>query len=112
VHLDVAPLLEALSIEAGGMDTDPEDWADPQTIAVVERYLASLEPDVRRVHDALYVQGLSQRDTAEALGLGRQAVRGIESRLRADLRRELRRSGQLPNESLADLATQRRVSAE
>jgi RNA polymerase sigma factor (sigma-70 family) len=110
VALDVAPLLEALSVESAALENAAERWADQETIAVVERYLASLEPDVRRVHEALYVQGLSQRDAAAALGLGRQAVRGIEARLRDGLRRELKRAGQLP---FADIsATQRRASAE
>jgi RNA polymerase sigma-70 factor (ECF subfamily) len=95
VAVDVAPLLDALSLEADAIEKVPEDWADEGTIAVVERYLASLEPDVRRVHQALYVQGLSQRDAAAALGVGRQAIRGIEARLRAGLRRELRRAGRL-----------------
>jgi RNA polymerase sigma factor (sigma-70 family) len=99
VALDVAPLLDALSLEADALERTPERWADRETIAVVETYLASLEPDVRRVHEALYVRGLSQRDAAAALGLGRQAIRGIEARLRAGLRRELERSGQLPDDS-------------
>jgi RNA polymerase sigma-70 factor (ECF subfamily) len=101
VPLDVTPLLDDLSMAAATDATQSADdsWADPETIAVVERYLASLEPDVRRVHEALYVRGLSQRDAAVALGLGRQAVRGIESRLRAGLRRELERMGQLPDQN-------------
>jgi RNA polymerase sigma factor (sigma-70 family) len=98
VVLDVTPLLDALSVETEAMGRAPQHWADQETIAVVERYLASLEPDVRRVHEALYVQGLSQREAAAALGLGRQAVRGIEARLRAGLRRELERTGQVPDE--------------
>jgi len=97
VALDVAPLLETLSVESDAIESAPERWADEESIAVVERYLASLAPDVRRVHEALYVQGLSQRDAAAALGLGRQAVRGIEARLRAGLRSELKRAGQLPD---------------
>jgi RNA polymerase sigma-70 factor (ECF subfamily) len=98
VAIDIAPLLEALSLETNVTGNAPERWADPQTIAVVERYLAALEPDVRRVHEALYVQGLSQREAAAALGLGRQAVRGIEARLREGLRGELKRTGELPDE--------------
>jgi RNA polymerase sigma-70 factor (ECF subfamily) len=98
VPLDVAPLLDALSLEADDTQGAAACWADPATIVVVERYLASLESDVRRVHEALYVQGLSQRDAAAALGLGRQAVRGIEARLRAGLRLELERTGQLPDQ--------------
>ena len=98
VPLDVAPLLDALSLETDDTQSTAAGWADPATIIVVERYLASLEPDVRRVHEVLYVQGLSQRDAAAALGLGRQAVRGIEARLRAGLRRELERTGRLPDQ--------------
>jgi RNA polymerase sigma factor (sigma-70 family) len=98
VVLDVAPLLDALSVESDAIGRAPERWADQETIAVVERYLASLEPDILRVHEALYVQGLSQRDAAAALGLGRQAVRGIEARLRAGLRRELERTGQVADQ--------------
>jgi RNA polymerase sigma factor (sigma-70 family) len=99
VSLDVAPLLDALSLDTEAIGDADERWADQETIAVVERYLASLEPEVRRVHEVLYIQGLSQRDAAAALGLGRQAVRGIEIRLRAGLRRELRRAGRLPDEN-------------
>jgi len=100
VALDVVPLLDAISLESDEIERTPERWADRETIAVVERYLASLEPDIRRVHEALYVQGLSQRDAAAALGIGRQAVRGIEARLRAGLRRELERTGQLPDDKV------------
>ncbi len=97
VVVDVAPLLDALSLE---IDLRiPESWADQETIAVVEHYLTSLEPDVRRVHEVLYVKGLSQRQAAEALGLGRQAVRGIDTKLRTGLRQELRRCGHLPEEN-------------
>lgn len=99
VPLDVAPLLEALSLETDAIENEPDRWADQETMAVVERYLTSLEPDLRRVHEALYVEGLSQREAAAALGLGRQAIRGIESRLRVGLRRELKRAGRLPDEN-------------
>jgi RNA polymerase sigma factor (sigma-70 family) len=100
VALDVASLLDAISLERDNTEQTLERWADQETIAIVERYVASLEPDVRRVHEALYVQGLSQRDAAAALGLGRQAVRGIEARLQAGLRRELKRTGQLPHDNV------------
>src|SRR5262249_5285782 len=74
VPLDLNPLLEQLSLEADSQRRDAEGWADQRTVTAVERYLASLDPDLRRVHDALYVRGLSQREAAAALGLGRQAV--------------------------------------
>jgi RNA polymerase sigma-70 factor (ECF subfamily) len=99
VPLDVTPLLDALSMATDATQSAADSWADPETIAVVERYLASLAPDVRRIHEALYVRGLSQRDAAAALGLGRQAVRGLEARLRVGLRRELERTGQLPDQN-------------
>jgi RNA polymerase sigma factor (sigma-70 family) len=112
VVLDVEPLLDALSLEAG--PAVPERWADQETVATVERYLASLPPELRRVHDALYVRGLSQREAAAVLGLGRQAIRGIEAMLRAGLRRELQRSGQMPEQDArlnARATAGRRVSA-
>jgi RNA polymerase sigma factor (sigma-70 family) len=99
VAVDVGPLLEALSLESGDSENALDRWADQETIAVVEKYLASLEAGLRRVHQALYVEGLSQRDAAAALGLGRQAVRGMETRLREGLRRELSRAGQLSDDT-------------
>jgi DNA-directed RNA polymerase specialized sigma24 family protein len=64
-------------------------------MAVVGRYLSLLPADLQRVHDALFVQGLSQRDAAIALGLGRQVVRTLASRLREGLRSALKDGGQL-----------------
>jgi RNA polymerase sigma-70 factor (ECF subfamily) len=89
--VDVDRMLERLSVE-----TDPlgsEDGRDGELLAVVSRYTGSLGGELRRVHDALYVKGLSQRAAAEQLGIGRQVVRTMEGRLRAGLRRELVRSG-------------------
>jgi DNA-directed RNA polymerase specialized sigma24 family protein len=48
-----------------------------------------LSPELKKVHEAMYVQGLSQREAAAALGLGRQVVRTLESRLREGLRAAL-----------------------
>jgi RNA polymerase sigma factor (sigma-70 family) len=112
VVLDVAPLLEALSLEMGS--AVPARWADQETVAVVERYLGSLPPDIRRVHDALYVRGLSQREAAQILGMGRQAIRGIEAKLRAGVQRELQRTGQMTDEKsplASPSAVARRASA-
>ena len=66
-------------------------WADPDTMALVGRYIEALPPLERKVHEALYVRGLSQRDAAEALGLTRQRVRTLEGRLRAGLRKAIKR---------------------
>jgi RNA polymerase sigma-70 factor (ECF subfamily) len=67
------------------------DWSDAETMAVVNRYIASLDEESRRIHEALYVNGMSQRDAAEALGVGRQVIRTCEARLRQGLQRELAR---------------------
>jgi RNA polymerase sigma factor (sigma-70 family) len=67
-------------------------WADPATIALVSRYLDGLDEELRRVHRARFVTGLSQRDAAEQLGVGRQTLRTLEGRLREGLKRELERA--------------------
>jgi RNA polymerase sigma factor (sigma-70 family) len=91
VPSDLDQLIEKLSVEEAEANLR-NDWSDPDTIAVVERYLASLDGATRRIHEALYVQGLSQREAAAALGLGRQTIRSTEAKLRRELRRELSRA--------------------
>jgi len=97
VPSDLDELLDKLALEQAEITTDNgrNDWADPDTVAVVERYLASLDADSRRVHEALYVKGLSQREAAALLGVGRQAIRIREAKLRRGLRRELSRAGRV-----------------
>ncbi len=90
VPADLEQLIDRLSLEEERGDSG--DWADAETVAVVNRYLASLDEETRRVHDALYVRGMSQRDAAQALGLGRQVIRTKEAKLRTGLRRELSRA--------------------
>lgn len=94
VPADLEELIEKLSLEEAEItdENGRNDWADPDTVAIVERYLASLDADSRRVHEALYVKGLSQREAAAVLGLGRQAIRTKEAKLRSGLRRELSRA--------------------
>ena len=101
VPADLGQLIDRLSLEAEAeMDTAAAgDWADADTIALVNRYVASLDDESRRVHEALYVRGMSQRDAANTLGLGRQVIRTTEAKLRRGLRRELSRAagvGALP----------------
>jgi RNA polymerase sigma-70 factor, ECF subfamily len=67
----------------------PLDLAQLRVLAVLESSVASLPPELRHVHDAIYVDGLSQREAAAALGLGRQTVRTRDARLRHVLRLEL-----------------------
>jgi RNA polymerase sigma factor (sigma-70 family) len=94
VPCDLTQLIERLSLDesVSNVDNGRDDWADPETVAVVDRYIASLDEESRRVHDAVYVQGLSQREAAALLGLGRQIVRTKEDHLRRGLRRELARA--------------------
>jgi RNA polymerase sigma-70 factor (ECF subfamily) len=58
--------------------------------AIVREFLEQLPEDDRRLLTVRFVEGLSQRDAAEALGLGRQQVRSREARLRAALLAHLR----------------------
>ena len=85
VAIDAIPLINQISLHPAPHDP-ANDFADLQTMTLVARYVADLPTDLRRVHEALNVQGLSQRDTAEALGLGRQVIRTLEARLRDGLR--------------------------
>jgi RNA polymerase sigma-70 factor (ECF subfamily) len=91
VPSDLEQLIERLSFEAAA-DDGADAWADRETVAIVDRYVASLDDESRRIHDALYVRGLSQREAAAALGLGRQVIRTTEAKLRSGLRRELSRA--------------------
>lgn len=57
-----------------------------QEAAVVRDYLASLSPAEQAFVRVRFEEGASQRDAAEALGLGRQAVRTLEKKARDGLR--------------------------
>jgi len=95
VPSDLAQIIERLSLDSESESAGTRsEWTDPETIAVVDRYVASLDRESRRIHDALYVKGLSQREAAAALGLGRQVIRTTEAKLRGGLRRELSRAEQ------------------
>lgn len=93
VPSDLDHLIDRLSLEAEPDGVAGNDFADTETVAVVNSYLASLDEESRRVHDALYVKGLSQRDAAALLGVDRQVVRTKEAKLRKGLRRALARTG-------------------
>jgi RNA polymerase sigma factor (sigma-70 family) len=89
VPSDIEHLIDRLALEMQTGDASTGEWADGETVTVVNRYLASLDDESRRIHDALYVKGMSQRDAAQALGIGRQVIRSREAKLRQGLRREL-----------------------
>jgi RNA polymerase sigma factor (sigma-70 family) len=76
--------LEA-AIEIAPVEEDDVPWAAPETMRVVEEYLAALPPDLREVHRLRHEKGLSQTQAAEQLGVGRQTLRTLEGRLRDGL---------------------------
>jgi RNA polymerase sigma factor (sigma-70 family) len=81
------PTIEAAA-ERGSPDEDTS-YADARTMAVVESFIRGLSDDLRAVHEQRFVVGLSQRDAAVALGIGRQTLRTLEARLMEGLRAAL-----------------------
>jgi RNA polymerase sigma-70 factor (ECF subfamily) len=65
-----------------------------QIRGVVKRFLDTLAAEDRALCKVRFVEGKSQRDAAEILGLGRQQVRGREAKLRARLVEYLREQGE------------------
>lgn len=59
--------------------------------AHVRAFLDTLAPGDRELLTVRFVEGMSQRDAAARLGLGRQQIRGREAKLRAALLDHLRR---------------------
>jgi RNA polymerase sigma-70 factor, ECF subfamily len=89
------PVIEDLANARAG--TPPENHPeDPLLGAVVERYLEGLDSTLRAVHEIRYQHGLSQRRGAIAMGLSRQSLRTLESRLHDGLRRAIKLHGLSP----------------
>ncbi len=84
------PMLAAVDVGP----TPEREVHDRQVLELVERFLATLSADERRLIELRFVEGLSQRDAADALGLGRQRVRTREQALRAKLLAYLREQGE------------------
>ena len=61
---------------------------------IVQAFLAELSEDDRRLVTLRFVEGISQRDAAPRLGLGRQQVRAREAKVRRRLLAYLRRRGE------------------
>jgi RNA polymerase sigma-70 factor, ECF subfamily len=70
-----------------------DDFADAETVALTEKYIAGLPEDLRAVHEQRFVIGLSQRDAAQQLGISRQQLRTREARLCDGLRTLVRERG-------------------
>lgn len=76
--------------------TDTEPSAESGALhremqAIVRAFLDTLEGRDRELLTLRFVEGLSQRDVADRLGLGRQQIRGREAKLRQALLDHLRR---------------------
>jgi RNA polymerase sigma factor (sigma-70 family) len=77
--------------EASYSGDDNRGGAD--VLAVADSFIRSLRADERRWYEAVYVRGLSQRDAAAEMGVGRQVVRTIENRVRAGIKQALAHAG-------------------
>jgi len=75
----------ARATETSASRQPEDDYADAQTVRIVETYLATLDPPLRAVHEELYVKGRPQREAALALGISRQSLRTLDKRLRKGL---------------------------
>jgi RNA polymerase sigma factor (sigma-70 family) len=102
-------LVEERAFSACGSVSSQRDTA---LLKAVDEYLHSLPYDLERVYRALYVEGLSQRETAAKLGVGRQTVRSKAAQLLEGLRRSLSspsrsvRQQSLPAETCSSSAPQ------
>jgi DNA-directed RNA polymerase specialized sigma24 family protein len=93
IQFDVAAIDSLMAAEARGDGiTEPVPWADPQMMVLVDRYVAGLAVNERAVYLERYVHCRSQEHAAMALGISRQQVRTLESRLRGGLAQELARA--------------------
>ena len=86
------------------LDTALDTWTPDQPLAddhalaheerdAVSDFVAALDTEERRFVDVRFVEGLSQRDAAAALGTSRQRVRTAEDRLRERFRDFLKQRG-------------------
>jgi RNA polymerase sigma-70 factor (ECF subfamily) len=86
-----APAAEDASVGAAS----PEVWMGrAQVQGLVQEFLQGLAADERRLLHVRFIDGTSQRDAAEILGLGRQQIRSREAKLRGRLVAYLRRHGE------------------
>ncbi|MCH9684440.1 MAG: sigma-70 family RNA polymerase sigma factor, partial [Deltaproteobacteria bacterium] len=74
--------------------TPEQEIGRAQVRAVVGRFLDTLPDADRRLLTVRFIEGKSQRDAAEILGLGRQQIRSRETKLRTQMLRYLRKQGE------------------
>ncbi|WAS95824.1 RNA polymerase sigma factor [Nannocystis punicea] len=90
---DAVALLEVEDTSPGPGDPEAELHA-AQVQRLVAAFLEGLAADERELLRLRFTEGLSQREVAERLGVGRQVVRSREDRLRARLLEHLDRRGE------------------
>ncbi len=81
-------ILESFA-ERVGEELDPPAF-DAALLANTEAYVAGLEPDLRAVHHLRFVEGMPQRQAADAIGVTRQSLRTLEKKLLHGFRHHLR----------------------
>ncbi len=94
IREDGEAVTSAIEVVDEGSQTPEQHVGRAQVRAVVKRFLDTLAAPDRRLLELRFVEGQSQRDAAETLGLGRQQIRGREAKLREQLLRYLRRQGE------------------
>jgi RNA polymerase sigma factor (sigma-70 family) len=77
-----------------GNETPEQEVGRAQVRRVVQQFLKTLPAADRRLLEVRFIDGKSQRDTAEVLQLGRQQIRSRESKLRKQMLRFLRDQGE------------------
>lgn len=84
----------AIELVDESTETPEQEVGRAQVRAVVKRFMDTLGDKDRRLLELRFVEGKSQRDVADQLGLGRQQVRGREAKLRQQMLRYLRSQGE------------------
>lgn len=86
----------ATAVDPGrqAMPSPEQSVAQAQVQELVQNFLGELAPHDRELVQLRFVEGLSQRDVAERLDMGRQQVRGRENKLRRQLLSFLRERGE------------------
>jgi RNA polymerase sigma-70 factor (ECF subfamily) len=83
VPFDPGAPLDAATDEAAAED---EGWLEHRRLTSIEQYVAVLPPELKALHHARFVVGLSQESAARTLRSTRQQVRTLEQQLRDGVR--------------------------
>ena len=70
-----------------------DDAYEPEVVATLRAYLRDLDPQLKRVYEQRFEQGLSQEAACVKLGLSRRSLRTQEEHLRRGLRKALLMAG-------------------